>query len=226
MSHYTVTIILPDVPKNAKHVEEMLEPLLAPYNEELEVEPYKDYCRPVVENWRTAADRELAWPYSVVRENAPELDLSDYAAVATFMNKRYADDGGEREYGADEDGLFQWSTYNPLSKWDWWVLGGRWAGFYTLLDGCTGYTGTPGVFGNDPGTGYDAARKGDILVEDHRVQTYAVLAEGVWRSPGRMGWFGVSTETDDQQAEYEKWFQEFWQDLGDDVWLAVVDVHI
>ena len=33
---------------------------------------------------------------------------------------RYAEDGDVREDGALRD------TYNPLSKWDWWTIGGRW----------------------------------------------------------------------------------------------------
>ena len=211
MSHYTVTVVLPEAPKNNDHVEEMLQTLLAPFNEELEVEPYKDRTEPVVEHWRHATERELRWPYSVVRENDPEIDLGDPLAVAAFMNKRYGDDSSEQAYHVDDEGLFQWSTYNPESKWDWYAIGGRWNGVLTMKD-------ASGVeFKGNYG------RKGDI-VEPHI--TYAVLAEGVWRSPGKMGWFGASSEGEAEQVEYEKWFQKFWNGLGDDAWVVVVDLHI
>lgn len=225
MSHYTLTIVLPEAPKNKGHVEEMVSTLLAPFDENVSVEPYKDYVKPLPEDWRHATDRELGWPYSVVKDNAPDTDLSDPQAVASFMNSRYG--GEEPEYGVDEQGLFQWSTYNPQSKWDWWVVGGRWTGIYKLLPDATGIVGNTGTFGDAAPEGHaDVARKGDIDVENCRVQTYAVLAEGVWRAPGAMGWFGMSTESDPEKQDYEKWFANFWTGLGDDVWLAVVDLHI
>jgi hypothetical protein len=52
---------------------------------------------------------------------------------------------------------------NPNAKWDWYVLGGRWTGFFTLKPGAQGETGRPGVFGNTAGAGKaDQALKGAI----------------------------------------------------------------
>lgn len=214
MSHYTVTVVLPEAPRNhaagnidLSQVEEMLSAALAPFDENEEVEPYKDYVQPVNENWRDMPSRELGWPYSSLREEDPEVDLGDPAAVAALANSKWGDD---EKYFVDEKGLYQMSTYNPQSKWDWWVIGGRWDGFYTLTNGFKA----------------NVARKGDIVVEGERVQTYAVLAEGVWKAPGRMGWFGMSTEGDAEAAAYAKWFEDFWTGLNDDAFVAVVDVHI
>ena len=234
MSHYTVTIVLPEAPvpraanEGQAHVEEMIGTLLAPFDENEEVEAYKEHVRPLPEHWRHATQRELGWPYVMIRDEAPEVDLEDPAAVAAFMNARYGEDGGEPEYHVDEQGLYQMSTYNPNSKWDWWALGGRWTGIYKLRPGAiTGIVGRTGVFGDPAPAGHvDVARKGDIDTENCNVVTYAVLAEGVWRAPGDMGWFGMSSEEEAEQQDYEKWFQEFWDGLGDDVWLAVVDLHI
>jgi len=203
MSHYTVTIILPDKPKNPAHADEMISELVAPFDENVEVEPYKSHVDQVRSDWRTADPAKLGWPWSYVRRES-QVDLDDLAAVADWMSSE------DEPYYVDEKGLYTMSTYNPQSKWDWWVVGGRWSGFYPIEGGMA-----------------DIVRKGDVrLTEESNIQTYAVLAEGVWRAPGSMGWFGMSTEDDAERADYSKWFNMFWQGLNDDAYLAVVDMHI
>jgi len=207
MSHYTVTVVLPEAPKNANHVNEMLNRILAPFDENVQVEPYRDHIKPAPADWRTTDINRIPWPYSVVREHDRDIDLGDNEAVAAFLNKRYAPD---EEYFVDEQGLYTMSTYNPESKWDWWSIGGRWAGFYTLTNGRNA----------------DMARKGDILPaeSDGGHQTYAVIdAEGKWHGKGRMGWWAISTnEVDD----FDEQFQKFWSELSDDTWVVVLDLHI
>lgn len=52
---------------------------------------------------------------------------------------------------------------NPNKKWDWYALGGRWTGFFTLKPGRRGETGRPGLMTEAAGPGKaDAARKCDI----------------------------------------------------------------
>jgi hypothetical protein len=67
----------------------------------------------------------------------------------------------------DDDGKwYEYTTYNPDSKWDWYSLGGRWSGFFKMKAGITPVTGRPGVFGNVPEEDYsDQAIKGDIDFE-------------------------------------------------------------
>jgi hypothetical protein len=229
MSHYTVTVVLPDAPKSPQHVDEMLNRILAPFDENMEVEPYKDYVSAPPANWRTIPTNQIPWPYSVVRDHDRGIDLDDPEAVATWLNARY--DGEEPRHSFDEQGLYQMSTYNPQSKWDWWVIGGRWTGFYRLKDDAKGITGQVGTFGDpaEPGC-VDVARKGDIVgpgIEERSLQTYAVIdGEGEWHAPGRMGWFGMSSEGDNDRDQFTKWFVKFWADLPDETWLAVVDMHI
>lgn len=96
MSHFSVLVI-------GKNWEKQL----APYSEELKVEPYKKYLsideiKRIKKNYQT--DDPL--PY-----------MSDWTG----------DSGGQ-----DENGLYYWSTYNPQSKWDWYSLGGRWKGTFLL----------------------------------------------------------------------------------------------
>lgn len=56
--------------------------------------------------------------------------------------------------------------HNPRAKWDWWVVGGRWSGYFTLRPGAEGDLGEPGAFGNEaaPGTA-DSCLKRDVDVE-------------------------------------------------------------
>lgn len=62
-----------------------------------------------------------------------------------------------------ENGVwYEYSTYNPNSKWDWYQLGGRWSGRHIRLkeNATSGVKGSPGIGNNIPG--WDAALKGDI----------------------------------------------------------------
>jgi len=58
---------------------------------------------------------------------------------------------------------------NPNVKWDWYSIGGRWTGYFSLKPGVIPVLGTPGVFGNKPDkhTG-DQARLKDIDIEGMR----------------------------------------------------------
>ena len=58
---------------------------------------------------------------------------------------------------------------NPNAKWDWYQLGGRWAGFFKLKPGAKGTEGRAGLFskGAEPGHA-DAVRKCDIDFEGMR----------------------------------------------------------
>jgi hypothetical protein len=226
MSHYTVTVVLPEEPKNKTHVLEMIQTIVEPFDENTQVEKYKSRFN-LPEAWKDMPRRELPWPYSYARDEAPTLDLSDHEATAKWFNDKWGEDESEGTYGADEEGMYQWSTYNPQSKWDWWALGGRWTGFYKLNDGSKGILGEPGAFGNIAADGVDVARKGDIKVDEDRTQTYGVIdADGKWNAPGEMHWFGISSDTDTDKLQFDVWFQEFWDKLDADTWLAVCDFHI
>lgn len=55
---------------------------------------------------------------------------------------------------------------NPNAKWDWYQLGGRWAGFFRLKPGAKGENGRAGLFGKEAEPGHaDAVKKCDIDFE-------------------------------------------------------------
>lgn len=58
--------------------------------------------------------------------------------------------------------------------------------------------------------------------------TYAVLMpDGEWYEPGKMGWWGISSATPEQEAEFEKNYEERFIKTADPEWtLTIVDCHI
>lgn len=89
--------------------EEDIYDLLAPYDENTKVDPYIDFTK----------DQAIEYAKKHVKnaDQKTEQELFDHVA------QDYKD--------IDENGNI-WTTYNPKSKWDWWVPGGR---FCNFLDG-------------------------------------------------------------------------------------------
>lgn len=137
MSHFTVMVI-------GNNPEEQLEP----YDENLEVEEYEN---------------------GKVSERDKQVMLEHYAQQGNKFSSfddcyaRFGKEWNCNSYRKDEDGIWRrYSTHNPDSKWDWYVLGGRWSGNFIRLkpNAKSGIIGEAGTFENE--TGIDAALKGDI----------------------------------------------------------------
>lgn len=61
----------------------------------------------------------------------------------------------------------------------------------------------------------------------HAIPGFATLThEGRWLAPGRMGWFGLSTDTDESQQTYLREANEYLEGLDGAMWLLVIDCHI
>jgi hypothetical protein len=144
MSHSTVLVIGEDP-----------EAMLAPYSEELEVEPYRRY--------EDVNSPQEHWLFDkLVAEQGLAADAG-WAAFVAARSERYP--GDDERYFLDEemDRVYQLSTYNPLSRWDWYQLGGRWTGYFDLRPGATGQVGEPGLMTSRArGRRVDQARKRDI----------------------------------------------------------------
>lgn len=70
----------------------------------------------------------------------------------------------------------------------------------------------------------------DEYVEQQRqraVPGYATVTHtGQWLAPGRMGWFGMSDDTDDSYLAYVRDANAYIDSLPDDAYLVVLDCHI
>jgi hypothetical protein len=267
MSHFTVLVI---DSKGNDTVEDVLEP----FYEGIEMPEY-------VAGEVTKKD----W------DNMREYYEKENESVKTMSNdemyEMYGDGWNGESWRKDENGVWkEYSTYNPDSKWDWFVIGGRWRGMLILKEGKTGVLGQSGVFDNDPmyKDGVDQARFGDVdwdkmntdpelfekysrqwelIVEGDKPKnkeeeniinynfykpeyytekygnketyvkalmmfsTYAVLKDGKWFEPGEMGWFGMSSASNEDKLDFElNFYNKFLKDLPDDALLTVVDCHI
>jgi hypothetical protein len=163
MSHYPCLVILPAGchPETEDAAEGVIADLIAPYDENLVVEPYQETCWCV--GWQAQQEsREAAGDINAIRNrfqrdeerlHPQDLTAEDRDAVSAYFAAR---DARWATYIAPYDAARQaalavhplrdapnptcddcggtgmrTTTYNPSSKWDWWVIGGRWDGDYT-----------------------------------------------------------------------------------------------
>lgn len=165
MSHFTVLVIGDDP-----------EAQLAPYNENIEVPPY-------IDGELTDVDKQRFIDYYTDLTNTEKdkrKSKSNMSAKALRANlgrsfedlyQEYGEQWNSRRWKLDEkDGKwYEWSTYSPCSKWDWYELGGRWSGYFKVKKNGHGTLGQPGIFDNKPTPGYvDQLRYGDVDWEGMR----------------------------------------------------------
>jgi hypothetical protein len=101
-------------------------------------------------------------------------------------------------YKQNEKGVWGRKT-NPNSKWDWWVIGGRWTGFLKFKQGAKGLLGRPGVFGNEPKEGgVDIIRKGDVDWDGMKKESgekasikWDLVNEGIKDTPEHESWGSI-----------------------------------
>ena len=120
MSHYLVGVVVNDISE--------VDDILAPYDENMEVEPYI---------YRTKA-QIIADGKARKEKYAKSDNITDY------MRKYLGATTDEEFYKLEIDGLSdedldkdgnELSTYNPNSKWDWYSIGGRWSDGNDIVKG-------------------------------------------------------------------------------------------
>ena len=143
MSHSTVLVIGEDP-----------ECMLAPYDEDLKIEPYRQYVD-------VDSPRDFWLWDSLVEDGLAET--AGWPEVIEAANARYADEDDLYFFDPEIGRAYQLSTYNPKSRWDWYLLGGRWTGYFDLKAGAIGEVGEPGLMTPRAANGrVDQARKRDI----------------------------------------------------------------
>ena len=235
MSHYAVAVF--------SRKDQDIDDLLAPYNENMEVEPYVLKTR-----------QEVIDEYRKDHEGA--AGKSDQECFDAYVESWY----GSMPNLDDEGNIL--STYNPKSKWDWYVIGGRFSGM--LKDGHRGLHDCLTVklidFSRDEDKYNDAIRFWEVIIDGDeqrdgenfrsfynvdylkgryktkenyatimsQFSTYAVVTpDGEWHAPGEMGWFGCSSENDDEYNDWESNYKKRFIDTADPDWiLTIVDCHI
>lgn len=310
MSHFTVLVIGPDY-----------EEQLAPFDENLDVESHRKY----------ADSDDLEWFEQIYTKENDGAKPKSWEALAVWLNEKWDD---EEYHYEPEGGIYHMSTANPEGYWDWYVVGGRWRGFFKLkteaLDEATvAIVGsTSAIVDNEPIYDVDITTKGAVDVEgmrdsrgsaageawdaayvvfgdtpepvpweeilgNHRLKygddfdvekaraeyqaqlrvkkvhahdakcrkedrwddtilgfsggvetfsisreeyvqrarngaitTYAYIKDGTWNAPGKMGWWGMSSDTEDDQIRFDREFNEMFDALADDTLLTLIDAHV
>jgi hypothetical protein len=163
-----------------------VEKLIDVYSEHIEVEPYKSFFTP-------GGIESMAAHYGV--------DPTDFPALVEKMEVWSGHPGG-----IENGVLFHWSTYNPKSKWDWWVVGGRWK--------------NAGLWPDTPRSNFGVIEKIKIPEPFNDI----VTPDGEWHESGKHGWFGYH----EKAKEDDQWRAEFYEILsGFRTHVAVlIDAHI
>lgn len=117
MSHFTVLVITKDGD---------YESALAPFDENLEVDPYIERTRQqIIDELKERYKKSLEKEDSYITKYYADVDWNnDDSIIAAYRD--FHDDEDFDEQGNEL------STYNPDSQWDWYSLGGRWNGSLKL----------------------------------------------------------------------------------------------
>jgi hypothetical protein len=183
MSHFTVLVIGDNVEKQ-----------LAPFNEQPEDgDPavVLDFNDTTDEKRQQYADESTTWVrcedgtlvlpwderFRIAGTFAQVQAPAHLERVEIPFRERYATfEEFVREWHSEEpnaEGRYGYFS-NPRAKWDWWVIGGRWTGYFKIKAGAGGKLGEGGTFHRlgmaeaPKGNVADSARKGDIDVDGMR----------------------------------------------------------
>lgn len=142
---------------------------------------------------------------------------------------------------------------NPNSKWDWYVLGGRYDNYFKLKNGT--YTNQSKKSDIDfEGMAKEAEEKAILYWEEalsknltigsryhsygikkedtkesyiksfKSISTYAVLKDGTWYEKGKTSLLGSTTDGNVQE-DWDKEFYKILDSISDDTLLSVYDIH-
>lgn len=96
MTHFVGIVIAED--------EEFLERMLAPYDEQLDEAPRREYM----------SEEDLT-------RMKDHYGITEVKEVLEKLEDWHGEGGG-----VDRKGIYRWATYNRNAQWDWYQVGGRW----------------------------------------------------------------------------------------------------
>lgn len=221
MTHFVGFVVAPE--------DVDLDALLAPFDENRETPRFMRATRAqlVEEARKSIADRtgpgsnyEAFWrdPAAYIQEHCIRTDgkLSNPGHVnyltkelpeqLTYNDEQLYEHAVSFEDDLDEQGN-AYSTYNPDSIWDWWVVGGRWDGEHA------------------PGNRTTVAEyRVRIGATDYVPPRVLVDADGAVRR-GTEGWFGMTHDEQDDAAWRGAVLDRLTKHPDDDV-VTFIDLHI
>lgn len=145
-------------------------------------------------------------------------------------------DKEDRKEELREDGSI-WHVYNDEAKWDWYVMGGRYAGRLQLKDKTQKaplhYPNSFWLYNKKELEYFLQLKKegrcDQACIKDisnlSEIDCFAVVKDGKWYERGEMGWWGVVTNEKDKDVWKEK-VKELLSSLPPDTLLTMYDCHI
>ena len=246
MSHSTTLVVLSAAAVNEHGIDEALALALEPFDENKDTEQYVKHTKAeLIEGQRDAyIQYRDKGPYATYLEDPAAFRTKNYSrqdhlryVTEEFPNTilpRLDDDAFMYQKAIDWDPSLdadgnEMSTYNPKSKWDWYTVGGRWKGSVMNWTDTVEHpakvitpTWTQEAWTEKVG-GADVVQKKDL---QEFSGTFAFLgADGEWHERGRMGWFGMVAD-EQPTDEWDATLKQLVEDVADEDWLVVVDVHI
>jgi hypothetical protein len=206
MTHFSVGII---VPQGVNDVENLIDDLMQPYQEHDYAAPYVCYSLEQAAADLTSNIHRLEL---IIERNEPLYDIAKCRDILARLRTTTAEQRYQEAIDFvedfDENGR-PISTYNPDSKWDWYVIGGRWDGWINDKE-------TSGESVSDNITTTEQA------IGRNKIPHAIITPDGEWLERGQMGWFAnLITEN------------EYWDSDGKAILarypshrVVIVDAHI
>ena len=206
-----------------------IDTLLAPYDENLVVEPYVEYNKEeAIAKVRKEIEDYKNGPYAEYIKNPEEYEKkykctkkyieflkNEFPKKINWTDDQCYDDMKE-DYDSDmidKDGNLL-SKYNPKSKWDWYEVGGRWCG------------GIPMKTNTKLEIKSCNECKVSQIDMDKISPPYAYVdTNGIWNERGEMGWFGISSNDKDEKT-WDDEFKKFINNQKKSTIVTLVDCHI
>ena len=247
MSHYTVGVII-DKNIEKAFIEGAVDKALAPFDEDLVVAPYVSKTKEALEK----EHQEILEVMKIKESKKYNVEYllenkEKYETFEAYLESNY----GDRDF--DNDGNLL-SSYNPNSKWDWFTIGGRWEQSVPLKNGKMANIASikdiklKVKFTEKQKKGKldkynELITDGDLITpesykerfptfEDYldyqaTFSTCALLdSKGVWHEAGRMGWFGCSSASPEDELNFTKNFISLLEKEDQDNYFVLVDCHI
>lgn len=218
MSHFSVVVLVPQdnvpEPGHPGFIDDLtiaVEDMLAPFDENIEADPYPQPCScgkyAVLRKVRELTESETGLTVDGLRsvwwaksesereETTWEDHLMPYMSVykqheETLMADVKPEEDCDECHGT---GTYQ-STYNPLSKWDWYSVGGRWDGHFEESGVTTIIRNV--AFARE----LHSAAYSPFAILSPR-EPFQKQHHDNWNQSGDMGWWGmVSNENDNWEA--------------------------
>ena len=206
-----------------------IDTLLAPYDENLVVDPYVEYTkeeaiakvRKEIEDYKNGTyakyiknPEEYEKKYECTKKHI-EFLKNEFPQQINWTDDQCYDDIKE-DYDSDmidKDGNLL-SKYNQKSKWDWYEVGGRWDGGIPMK------TNTKLEIKS-----CNECKVSQIDMDKIGTPYAYVDTNGNWYGRGEMGWFGASSNDKDEKSWNDE-FKNFIKNQKKSTIVTLVDCHI